>query len=176
MFSSPESEDSGGNGDRKGNVIPIAPEPERRPLKGAERRATDRVLKIWESATDKQTIVSGIDRSLWEHCFLLVMDDVMDCSIIIDHGDKAGQGLQLVNGTVQSLRKLPRCFADEIFTLGRKCVKNRKPCRHSQNRKHSRDNPVDRYRMALFPLVPANERDDLSEYPVSSMLGVFTYQ
>lgn len=153
------------------------PEPDGgRVLRGAERRATDRLVKIWQNAADKQTIVSSIDRSLWDHCFLLVMDEMMDCSIIIDHGKSAGEGLQLVNGTVQSLRKLPRCFADEIFTLGKKCMKSRKPYRHSQDRSRSRDNPVSRYRLALLPLVPAEERDDYSAYPVTSVLGVFTYQ
>jgi hypothetical protein len=145
-------------------------------LRGSERRATDRVVKIWQNATDKQTIVAGIDRSLWDHCFLLVMDEMMDCSIIIDHGNKAGEGLQLVNGTVQSLRKLPRCFADEIFSLGKKCMKTRKPYKHAQDRNRSRENPVSRYRLALLPLVPAEERDDYSNYPVTSVLGVFTYQ
>ena len=142
----------------------------------SERRATDRVVKLWQNATDKQTIIAGIDRSLWEHCFLLVLDDLKDCSIIFDRGDMASRGLHIPETDVQTLKKLPQCLADRIFELGLKCVKNRNPCCESKDLSDSDEQPVHRYRLALVPLLPANERHDRSSYPVMSVLGVFTYQ
>lgn len=143
----------------------------------AERRATDRIVRLWKNATDKQTIIAGIDRSLWEHCFLLVLDDLIDCSIIFDHGDAAARGLHLPDAEVQSLKDLPQCLGNRIFSLALKCMKTRNPCCDAQDMgDDTKRNPVKRYRLALVPLLPANERHDRSSYPVMSVLGVFTYQ
>ena len=143
-------------------------------LVGKERRATDRVVKIWQHAADKKAILANLDRSLWQYCFLMVMDELPECSVIVDHGRRAGQGLQLIddrNG--QTLKKIPRYLGDRIFSLGQKCVRNRKPVRHSQNRRRSPESPVERYRLALLPL---RTDEDISPNPVRSVLGVFTYQ
>ena len=142
----------------------------------SERRATDRVVKLWQNAADKQTIIAGIDRSLWEHCFLLVLDKQMDCSIIFDHGQTAARGLHLPEDNVHRLGDLPPCLGDRIFELGLKCMKTRRPCCDAQDSNPTPEIPVRRYRLALVPLLPANERHDRSCYPVMSVLGVFTYQ
>jgi hypothetical protein len=142
----------------------------------AERRATDRIVRLWKNASDKQTIIAGIDRSLWEHCFLLVLDDLIDCSIIFDHGDSAARGLHLPDAEVLSLKDLPQSLGDRIFSLGLKCMQTRSPCCDEQDLCDAQEKPVSRYRLALVPLLPANERHDRSSYPVMSVLGVFTYQ
>lgn len=142
----------------------------------AERRATDRIVKLWQNATDKQTIIAGIDRSLWEHCFLLVLDELIDCSIIFDHGQTAARGLHLPEEDVLCLKDLPRCLGERIFELGLKCMKSRTPCCEAHDLSDTEEHPVNRYRLALVPLLPANERNDRSSYPIMSVLGVFTYQ
>lgn len=139
------------------------------------RRSTDRVVKIWEDATDKKTIPGVLDSTLWDNCFLLAMDEVIDCCVIIDHGEKAGAGLNLSNQHSKNLRNLPPRLRDLIFTLGQKCIKDRSPCSYSQESNISEEIPAKQYRLAVVPLLPANERDRGSTYQVTSVLGVFTY-
>ena len=139
------------------------------------RRGTDRVVKIWKDATDKKTIPGTLDSSLWENCFLLAMDQIIDCCVIIDHGRKAGAGLNLPKQQSKNLRSLPPRLRDLIFSLGQKCIKDRFPCSFSQELNDSNEISAKQYRLALVPLLPANERDDGSTYPVTSVLGVFTY-
>ena len=46
-----------------------------------ERRATDQLLKLWQSTTDKRIVVNSVSKSnLWKHCFLFVVDEEIDCS------------------------------------------------------------------------------------------------
>lgn len=142
----------------------------------AGRRGTDRVVKIWEDAPNKQTIRENIDSALWDNCFLLALDEVMDCSVIIDHGQKVAEGLNLSKQKTHNFRNLPLSIRERIFSLSQICVKTRSPCHHSQDQNESKDIPVNRYRLALVPLLPANERDDGSTHPVVGVLGIFTYQ
>jgi hypothetical protein len=140
------------------------------------RRATDRVVKIWQDAADKETIRENIDSTLWDNCFLLALDELIDCSVIIDHGQKVGSGLHLSKQKTHNFKNLPPSIRDKIFALGHACVKTRSPCHHAEELDHSEEIPVKRYRLALVPLLPTKERLDESTYPTSSVLGVFTYQ
>ena len=140
------------------------------------RRATDKVVKIWQDATDKQTIRENIDSSLWDNCFLLALDELIDCSVIIDHGQKVGCGLHFSTQKTHNFKNLPPSLRDKIFTLGHACVKTRSPRHCAEELSHSEEIPVKRYRLVLVPLLPAQERLDESTYPTSTVLGVFTYQ
>ena len=140
------------------------------------RRATDRVVKIWQDATDKETIRENIDSTLWDNCFLLALDELIDCSVIIDHGQKVGCGLHLSTQKTHNFKNLPPSLREKIFTLSHACVKTRSPRHHAEELSGSEEIPVKRYRLALVPLLSAEERIDESTYPISTVLGVFTYQ
>jgi hypothetical protein len=140
------------------------------------RRATDRVVKIWQDATDKEAIRENIDSALWDNCFLLALDELIDCSVIIDHGQKVGCGLRLPKQKIHNFKNLPSSLREKIFTLGHACVQSRSPRHHAEELSDSEEIPVKRYRLALVPLLSAKERLDESTYPTSTVLGVFTYQ
>lgn len=139
------------------------------------RRGTDRVVKIWNDAADKKTIPGTLDRDLWDSCFLVAMDEVIDCCVLIDHGRKAGEGLNLSIQQSKNLRSLPPRLRDLIFSLGQKCIRERSPCSFNQEANDSEEIPARQYRLALVPLLPECEHEDGWRPPATSVLGVFTY-
>lgn len=148
-----------------------------------ERRATDRVVRLWKKAGDKRTILNSLDEtSLWQHCFFLVVDDELACSIIIDRGTKAAKGLTLEKRRVKPLHHLPVELAQRIHRLALECREECAPGLDVCELGELKNIPVRRYRMALMPLNnPLAQDKPLADgiHPpinVTNMLGVFTYQ
>jgi hypothetical protein len=144
--------------------------------KNSERRATDRVVEIWKAATNRETIKVNIDSVLWDSCFLLALDELMDCSVILDHGDKAGSGLNLLEHKAFSFRSLPRGLREKVFFLSGECVKTRNPRFYSEDHNDMNEINARQYRLVLLPLIPSDERDRPLLNRVTNVLGVFTFK
>lgn len=151
----------------------------KRPPKGrssVNRRATDRLVRLWDSAADKQAIVDNItETSLWDHCFLMVVDNDLGHSVIIDSGARAAKGISMGDGRIKSLSHLPPEFAKRLHELGLRCRDQKKPALDDSDCGRPQGIPVRRYRMALVPLVQSDVRDFSIHQSASNMLGVFTY-
>lgn len=142
-----------------------------------ERRATDHVLSLWREGDDTYKTIDCIkDTYLWDHCFLLVVDNEMHSSVIIDQGERVAKGLAMERRGVAPLRKLHPGLARRIFSLGRRCLTDHAPCFDACEPGQAADIPVSRYRMAVVPLAKTRPRTILPGYDVRNVLGVFTYQ
>lgn len=142
-----------------------------------ERRTTDRILRLWKNSKDKKSMLNALGRSsLWDHCFLFVVDDELECSVIIDHGNSAARGLALGRHGVEALRNLPYGLARRIHRLGLECRRECAPSLDESELEDASDSAVHRYRLALVPLTKSGDGWDLPRNEVVSMLGVFTYQ
>ncbi len=142
-----------------------------------ERRATDQLIKLWQSTTDKRIVVNSVSKSnLWKHCFLFVVDDELNCSVIIDRGDDAARGFAADPRGSMPLSGLRSGFARRLHGLGLQCRKKQTPAVDAYEAEGSADFPVKRYRMALVPLTTPETPFFLPRHEVMNMLGVFTYQ
>lgn len=140
------------------------------------RRATDRLVRLWDSAADKQSIVENITgTSLWDHSFLMVVDDELGHSVIINSGAQAARGIALGDGRIKSLSHLPPEFAKRLHELGLQCRDQKMPALDNSDCGRPKGIPVRRYRMALVPLVQSDVRGFSIYQSASNMLGVFTY-
>jgi len=143
----------------------------------SERRATDRLVGLWNSSGDKRSVFSSVSASpLWDHCFLFVVDDDLECSSIIDGGDQAAKLLSQNGRRITPLDKLPRALARRIHRLGLECRKERAPRLDACELGEEKELPIRRYRMALVPLARHQGKHYLARNPSMNMLGVFTYQ
>lgn len=144
---------------------------------GGERRATDQLLRLWKSSKDKRIVVNSISKSnLWKYCFLFVVDDEMNCSVIIDRGDYAAKGFALDDEGSRPLSYMPHGLAKRLHGLGLECRKKQTPAVDAYETVPSEDFPVHRYRMALVPLLKPDAGAFFPRHEVMNMLGVFTYQ
>lgn len=143
-----------------------------------ERRATDRLLRLWQSTPDKSAVLQAASASsLWRHCFLFVVDDEPTCSVIIESGEEAARGLALrsAKGSLPLTRLVP-ALGKRIHRLGLACRSNGSPGMDYRESDSDDGIPVRRYRMAVVPLTPPARNDEHFRKRVTSMLGVFTYQ
>ncbi len=158
-------------------------QPTHRPGRGAvvhflagERRVTDRVVSLWKSARDKQTVLDSInDSELWAHCFLLIVDDDLDCSIILDKGESAARGLALDRRGATPLYRLPHRLAKRIHRLGLQCQRDQAPCLDACENLEAPEIPAKRCRMAVLPLIKQGKSRAPRIQRAANMLGVFTY-
>lgn len=142
-----------------------------------ERRATDRLVRLWKTAQDKPSMFGSVSTSnLWDHCFLFVMDDEANSSVIIDQGESAAKGLFIRGRGTKTLNELPPALARRIHRLGLECRKDRAPKMDACEFGEEKDIPVRRYRMALVPLTRPKSVNSTRKISTLNMLGVFTYQ
>ena len=142
-----------------------------------ERRATDRIVRLWRTTRDKQSVLYTINGSpLWEHCFLFVVDDEIECSVIIDHGVRAARGLALEKCLSTPLSNLSTSLARRIHGLALKSRAEDAPAFDACEDGEDEDMPVRHYRMAVVPLERPDPGEAFPQRNGTNMLGVFTYQ
>jgi len=142
-----------------------------------ERRATDRLVRLWNSAGNKQSVFGSVSATeLWDHCFLFMVDDEVDCSIILDQGNSAARGFSVHKPGIKPLNNLQPALARRIHRLGLECRKERTPRFDACEFGEEKDLPVRRYRMALVPLTRSERTNHPRCRSTLNMLGVFTYQ
>lgn len=142
-----------------------------------ERRTTDRVISLWKGASDKQSVLLHLGQSrLWEHCFLLVVDDIPECSVIIHQGGTVAKGLSLGTRRMTKLEMLPTALGMRMHSLALECRKKHAPCCDDCEIETGKESKVLQCRFALVPLATRYKPQIPTEREAVNLLGVFTYR
>lgn len=138
---------------------------------------TDAVVSMWRHAGNEKNILESVGESkLWDYCFLILVDDYPECSVIIDHGGKAGQTLCLEAQAVKNLGDLPSSLAQPIHALGLKCKNSGMPVFGVDVTAVAENDPGRLSGMAFLPLDKADHHKVFLYHDPAIILGVLGCQ
>jgi hypothetical protein len=107
---------------------------------------------------------------------LLVVDDIPECSVIINQGGTVAKGLSLGQQRMTRLEMLPTALAFRIHSLALECRKSHTPCCDACEIEVDEKSPMLQCRFALVPLAEKCRPSMSSDREAVNLLGVFTYK